>query len=98
MAITLFVLFLVFTLINILFYIGYFSFALARPKGVTSSNLPVSVIICAKNEAENLRKLVPQILEQDYPNFEVILINDASLDETLDVIEEFTLLDPGLKW
>lgn len=97
MVITLFVLFLVFTLINILFYIGYFSFALARPGGISASNLPVSVIICAKNEAENLRRLVPKILEQDYPNFEVILINDASLDETLEVIEEFTLLDPRVK-
>ncbi|HSI69135.1 MAG TPA: glycosyltransferase [Gillisia sp.] len=97
MAITLFVLFLIFTLINILFYIGYFSFALARPQGGPSTTLPVSVIICAKNEADNLRILVPKILEQDYLNFELILINDASTDDTLDVIEEFTISDSRVK-
>jgi cellulose synthase/poly-beta-1,6-N-acetylglucosamine synthase-like glycosyltransferase len=43
---------------------------------------PVSVIICAKNEAENLSKFLPAILEQDYPDFEVIVINDGSVDDT----------------
>ncbi len=43
---------------------------------------PVSVIICAKNEAENLRKYLPFILQQDYPDYEVIVINDGSTDET----------------
>lgn len=97
MAITLFVLFLVFTLINILFYIGYFSFALARPQGASPTNLPVSVIICAKNEAENLQILVPKVLEQDYPDFEVILINDASTDDTLEIMEHFAENDRRVK-
>lgn len=97
MAITLFVLFLVFTLINILFYIGYFNFALARPRPVSSTNLPVSVIICAKNEAENLQVLVPHVLNQDYQNFEVILINDASTDHTLEIMEQFAENDPRVK-
>ena len=38
------------------------------------------------NEAENLRKILPAILEQDYPQFEVIVINDASTDETEDIL------------
>ncbi|MEZ4816849.1 MAG: glycosyltransferase [Flavobacteriaceae bacterium] len=60
----------------------------------TQENYPVSVIICAKNEAENLKKNVPLILAQDYPHFEVILINDASIDETQDIIETFAKEDP----
>src|SRR5690606_29597207 len=60
-------------------------------------NLPVSVIICAKNEAENLRNFLPLILAQDHPDFEVVVINDASTDETLDVLEEFEILDPKIK-
>lgn len=47
---------------------------------------PLSVIICARNEADNLRKILPAILEQDYPQFEVIVINDASTDETEEVL------------
>jgi glycosyltransferase involved in cell wall biosynthesis len=52
-------------------------------------NLPISVIICAKNEADNLTSFLPSILEQDYPNFEIVLINDASTDTTLEVMEKF---------
>ncbi|WP_311195890.1 glycosyltransferase [Antarcticibacterium sp. 1MA-6-2] len=57
----------------------------------------VSVIICAKNEAENLKKLVPSVLNQKYFDFEVILINDASTDETLDLMEQFQEKDPRIK-
>lgn len=57
----------------------------------THDEPPLSVIICAHNESENLRKNLPAILEQDYPQFEVIVINDGSTDETeelLSVLEE----------
>ena len=54
----------------------------------TNVSEPVSVIIAAKNEAANLRGFLPKILEQDYPNFDVIVINDYSNDDTLNVLEE----------
>ncbi len=38
----------------------------------------VSVIICAKNESANLKKNLPFILKQNYPNFEVIIVDDGS--------------------
>lgn len=47
----------------------------------------VSVIICAKNEQENLEKFLPSILEQDYPNYEVIVVNDCSEDESEFVLQ-----------
>lgn len=49
---------------------------------------PLSVIIYAKNEAEDLKQNLPFILEQDYPNFEVIVIDDASTDHTEAVLDE----------
>ncbi|MCB0445514.1 MAG: glycosyltransferase family 2 protein, partial [Gelidibacter sp.] len=52
-----------------------------------SNNIPISVIICAKNESKNLKKFLPSILEQDHPNFEIVLINDCSSDDTLKVME-----------
>ena len=41
---------------------------------------PISVIICAKNELENLKQNLLTFLEQDYPDFEVIVVNDCSND------------------
>lgn len=43
---------------------------------------PVSVIICAKNEEYNLRNNLHKVLTQNYPEFEVIVVNDCSEDET----------------
>jgi glycosyltransferase involved in cell wall biosynthesis len=57
---------------------------------------PVSIIICAKNESENLRQFLPAILEQDYPCFEVIVVNDGSTDETSDLLQELNLTYPNL--
>jgi cellulose synthase/poly-beta-1,6-N-acetylglucosamine synthase-like glycosyltransferase len=50
---------------------------------------PVSVVICAKNEAENLKKNLKVILIQNYPTFEVIIVNDQSTDNTIEVISEY---------
>jgi biofilm PGA synthesis N-glycosyltransferase PgaC len=61
------------------------------------ANQPISVIICARNEVENLAKYLPKILEQRYPNFEVIVVNDRSWDGTADFLEEFILRYPRLK-
>lgn len=56
----------------------------------------VSVIICAKNEAQNLQKNLPFIFEQDYPEFQVVVVNDCSFDETEDILEEFEKKYPNL--
>lgn len=66
---------------------GSFSFkkaSLQNPK-----KIPVSIIVCAKNEAENVKILVHKLLEQEYPDFELILIDDSSTDETLEIFEAF---------
>lgn len=57
----------------------------------------VSVIICSKNESDNLNKFLPSILQQDYKNFQVVLVNDASSDNTLSVIETFALKYKNIK-
>jgi len=76
-------------ILNLIFYV-YFSKVITfkNPEPAVNST-PVSVIVCAKNEVENLKELVPQLLSQNHPNFEIILINDASIDDTRYVIEDF---------
>lgn len=55
---------------------------------VDNSSLPsISVIISSKNDSEQLEKNLPFILEQNYPNFEVIVINCGSSDETDTVLK-----------
>ncbi|HWY37890.1 MAG TPA: glycosyltransferase [Bacteroidia bacterium] len=58
---------------------------------------PVSVIICAKNEADNLVEYLPRILSQEYPEFEVIVVNDCSWDNTEDVLREYSKIFTNLK-
>jgi len=58
---------------------------------------PVSVIICSKDEAENLRKFLPLILNQEYPTFEVIVINDGSTDATDTLLRDLSVEYPNLK-
>lgn len=78
-----------------LFFFGKFAFL--KPLKKTSNNIGVSVIICAKNEAENLQKSLPSIISQDYPDFEIVLINDASKDKTLKVMESFASKHDNIK-
>ena len=47
---------------------------------------PVTVVIAARDEEENLRSFLPFILEQDYPKYEVIVVNDGSTDSTEDYL------------
>jgi biofilm PGA synthesis N-glycosyltransferase PgaC len=57
----------------------------------------VSVVICARNEKENLRKHLPAILSQSYPDFEVVVVNDASWDGSDEVLAHFKDQYPHLK-
>ncbi len=68
--------------IQILYYLFIFSRILfaKRKKKEDGSTIPVTIVICAKNELENLQKNLPAILEQNYPNYEVIVVNDNSQD------------------
>ena len=77
-------------LIQILFYFRfYLQIHRYSAKDVKSTKDPVSVIICAKNEAENLSKFLPLVLEQDYPQFQVVVVNDGSKDESAAILADF---------
>ncbi len=74
------------------------TFAVFKPvNNNLNVDLPLSVIICARNEANNLKKNLPLILQQSYENFEVIVVNDCSYDHSEDVLKEFCIKYPHLK-
>lgn len=69
-----------------------------RPfKGLPEFLPPASVIICAKNEAQNLAQYLKVVLIQQYKQYEVIVVNDQSTDNTIDVLVEFYLRNKNLK-
>jgi len=76
--------------IQVVFYAILFgNFAFNKITTKERKHHSVSLIICAKNEAKNLKSFLPSIIKQDYPDFEIVLINDASSDDTLDIMEAF---------
>lgn len=87
-----FILLILVALIQIFYYLFFFS-RLASYKDTTKTNQhnhPVSVIICARDEADNLAKNLPGSLVQAYPTtHEVIVVNDNSYDDSKYLLEEF---------
>ena len=83
-----------------LFYYLFFYLRLAfhKPKINNTDYFPVSVVICARDEAENLENFLPSVLEQDYPEFEVVVVNDCSEDETEDVLKRLANKYPKLRF
>ncbi len=57
----------------------------------------VSVIVCAWNELENLRELLPMLEDQDYPLYEVLVIDDRSTDGTEEFLEAYCLNSPRVR-
>lgn len=86
----LFYIFIVVIFVQLFFYVYVFS-KVKQKKHVNISTFkpPISVVVCAKNEAKNLETFLPFLLQQDYPDYEVVLINDGSTDTTLKVMERF---------
>lgn len=87
-----FYLFAFVTFIQLLYYWGFFwRVAFFKPKEkVNSQQHPVTVIVCARDEAANLAHNLPGVLVQTYPStHEVIVVNDNSIDETKYLLDEF---------
>jgi len=62
----------------------------------SSISEPVSIVLCAHNEAYNLSQYLQALLTQDYPEYEVIVVDDGSEDETRAMIERYMVRDPRL--
>jgi len=94
----LFYTFIAVVIIQLVFYGVIFSkFAFYKHPHQKQKNIAVSILVCAKNEAENLKEFIPLILEQNYPTFELVLINDNSNDDTLNVMKSFQASHDNIK-
>lgn len=90
----LFYVFVAATVIQICYYLFYLSFLFHKSnQKKEEGSIPISVIVCAKNEEKNLSELIPLLLKQNHPKFELVLINDSSTDNTLEVMRQFQQSD-----
>lgn len=82
-----------FFMIQLLYWLITFARPLRRAKKRTQPETkqypPVSIVVYAKNESENLQTNLPSLLKQDYPDYEVIVVNDGSTDESDNILKTF---------
>jgi len=94
----LFLCFCFFSFVQLLFLSFVYSRLAFYKDKSSSTNLPaVSIIIAARNEADNLYKNLPFILDQDYPNYEVIVVNHQSMDESKYILDAFEREFPNMR-
>ena len=79
-----------------LFYWAFFMFRIRKRKNINDTQHPLSVLICAKNEAFNLEELVPLIFQQKYKEFQVVVVDDCSTDDTALRLAELKAKYPDL--
>jgi cellulose synthase/poly-beta-1,6-N-acetylglucosamine synthase-like glycosyltransferase len=79
------------TAVQLFYYLYFFRrLAVYRPADREQSQQhPVSIIICARDEDENIARNLPGVLVQEYPStHEVIVVNDNSMDDTKYILAE----------
>jgi glycosyltransferase involved in cell wall biosynthesis len=86
-------------LIQIYFYLFYFLRLVfyKHNKYQSKEKRAVSVVICARNEEKNLEQNLPSVLSQNYPDYEVVVVNDCSEDESEFVLERLRKKHKHLK-
>ncbi len=95
------VIFIVCLVVQLLYHWGFFSKVAfykrsARPK-LDEELEPVSVVLCARDAYEYLIDLIPALLKQDYPDFEIVVVNDCSDDETEEYLKDLERKEPRVK-
>ncbi len=95
------IIFLICLIIQLFYHWGVFSKVAfykknARPK-LDEELEPVSVVLCARDAYEYLVELIPTLLKQDYPDFEIVVVNDCSDDETEEYLKDLERKEPKVK-
>jgi cellulose synthase/poly-beta-1,6-N-acetylglucosamine synthase-like glycosyltransferase len=94
-----FIIFITATVIQLCYWAFVFSkLTFYKPKKITykKPDVPVSIIICARNEATNLKNNLHRILNQNYRSFEVIVVDDNSYDTTHNILLKYHIENPNL--
>jgi len=67
------------------------------PESILKSPPLVSVLIPARNEEKNIRRILNSMIKQDYPNLEILVLDDGSTDATGQIVEKFAEKDSRVR-
>jgi glycosyltransferase involved in cell wall biosynthesis len=82
--------FLLMFVVQLYFYVRYFlPLAKFKNESVGENHKAVSIVIAARNEEKTILKLIDHLLTQKYIDFEIIVVNDYSTDDTLKMLRDF---------
>ncbi len=85
----LYVIFILSVITQVIYFYIFSKFSFSRQVGLYALQPKISIIICARNEADNLKRYLDSVLLQNYPDFEVVVVNDASTDKSSTLLQKF---------
>lgn len=84
--------------VQLFYYLGVFSsFSFSKENENNPKRIPISVIVYARNQAEDVKRLLPNLVNQNYHDYELILVDNASSDETLDIFKEYAQMFSNIR-
>ncbi|MCC6601257.1 MAG: glycosyltransferase [Crocinitomicaceae bacterium] len=90
-------LFIVAWFVQLYYFLNFFMrVARKEPSEDLGKTRPVSVVICARNEEKKLMDHIPMIMEQDHPDFELVVVNDSSWDDTEAILKALSVSYPNM--
>lgn len=93
-----FYIFVACTAIQIVYYLIFSSVLFSnKNKELHTDTPPISLIIYVKNSGDYLSKNLKYFKDQNYPNFEILLVNNASIDNTDDILEDIREHDKSIR-
>ncbi|WP_159522543.1 glycosyltransferase [Sunxiuqinia indica] len=89
-----------FSVLTELFFLLFFYLRLLFQKRTTDTLLekPMSICMCVRNEEEQIEAVLTRLLKQNYSNFEIILVDDFSEDNTIQKVAQLARKYPKLKF
>lgn len=90
--------FIAIVIVQLFYYLGVFSsFSFSKENENNPKRIPVSVIVYARNQAEDVKRLLPNLVNQNYHDYELVLVDNASSDETLDIFKEYAQMFSNIR-
>jgi glycosyltransferase involved in cell wall biosynthesis len=85
-------------IIQVYYLLGiYLKLVLHKKDGATVDSLPVSVIVSLRNEEDRIRELMERLTSQAYEDYQVIVVNEFSEDNTLEILNVLAETNPRIK-
>jgi hypothetical protein len=86
-----------FSLVQLIVALSNLIFSQPFSKTAQNQSPMVSVLVPARNEEKNIANIIRDIQNQKYPNFELIIFNDESTDQTEDIVRKYGKNDKRIK-